>query len=292
MWEAYTVMREAEARRGPAAQRGAWRPVAAALLAVGLGLAGLGILPARDPVVHATLGLGGGEPAAEGDGLPAAAVAPAVAGTPAAAGDRAAAAAPAVVRFHVVPHSDAALDQQVKLRVRDRLLGEMEAIAAGYGNWWAVPWGRYVHRLASEAEAELAAAGVAYGARVTWGVEPLSPRHRAELDLPGAEHPTLRVILGDGRGSNWWCVLFPPLCFMDASQLAFAVAGTARAALEGHGEGIGGSGAAVSGDVNGADVSGTSDAEKAVWRLGLRLWPFLDGGEEADALWSWDALRE
>lgn len=248
MREAYTVMSESGEHRRRAMWRGAWRPIAAAVLAVGLGTG------AAAPALAAEPGLG---------------------------------VAPAIVRFHVVPHSDAVLDQQVKLRVRDRLLGEMEAIASEHGSWFGVPWGCHVHRLAAEAEAELAALGVPYGVRATWGPEPLSPRHRAELDLPGEEHPTLRIILGDGAGSNWWCVLFPPLCFMDASQLAFAAGKGREGNLEGNPDGPG--------RLEGADGTGAMEAEEGegtVWRFGLWLWPFPDGVEEADSLWSRDTLRE
>lgn len=291
MREAYTVMREAGARRRPKAPRGAWRPIAAAVLAVGLGVAGLGAMEASVSVAHATLSFPGGEPGTgePGTGEPgrqgegAAAATAATAGTVAreAGSGPVIAGAPAIVRFHVVPHSDATVDQQLKLRVRDRLLGEMEAIASRYGTWSAVPWGRYVQRLAAAAEEELAAAGVPYGARATWGLEPLSPGHRAELDLPGEQHPTLRVILGDGRGSNWWCVLFPPLCFMDASHIAFAVGDAAGDPDAPH---------RLPGPQGDGDRG--VEEEAAVWRFGLRLWPFPGGGEEGDSLWSWDALRQ
>lgn len=273
-------MSEAGARRRPKVPRGAWRPIAAAVLAVGLGVAGLGAMEANVSVAHVTLSFPGGEPGtgepgAQGEGVVAVAFAHEVPVGPAVAG------APPIVRFHVVPHSDAALDQQVKLRVRDRLLREMEAIAARYGSWSAVPWGHYVGRLADAAEAELTAAGMSYGARATWGLEPLSPRHRAELDLPGAKHPTLRVILGDGRGSNWWCVLFPPLCFMDASHMAFAVGDAVGDPDTSH---------RLQGRL-GDEARGAEDEEATVWRFGLRFWPLAGGDDEEDALWSWDALR-
>lgn len=121
------------------------------------------------------------------------------------------------VRIHVVPHSDEAWDQQVKLRVRDAVLAEIGRILATdappEGGW--LDWGRYTPRLEARARQVLEEVQAPYGARVLWQEAPLSPRHRRQMDLPGDTHWTLQVILGQGNGGNWWCVMFPPLCFVE-----------------------------------------------------------------------------
>lgn len=135
------------------------------------------------------------------------------------------------VRIHVIPHSDDPWDQQVKLAVRDAVLVEIGRILAqeGVGERSAVAapvspqdgwldWGLYTARLQARAQQVLEEHQAPYQARVLWQQAPLSPRHRRQMDLPGEKHWTLQVVLGDGQGGNWWCVMFPPLCFVEPGR--------------------------------------------------------------------------
>lgn len=187
----------------------------------------------------------------------------------------------APVRFHVVAHSDAPADQAVKLEVRDRVLEEILAIARMHGRWDGIPWDGYLGRLERVAAGTLQDLGFSYGARATWGMEPLGARHRAEWDLPGEEHPTLRIILGSGAGANWWCVLFPPLCFVDAGQglpilRAAPAPGPAASDTE----------EAFPGEPS--DPQGLASEEVPRVRFGLRMLAILDKGEEETEMWSWE----
>jgi stage II sporulation protein R len=127
-----------------------------------------------------------------------------------------------VIRFHVVANSDSPRDQAAKLLVRDRL---MEVLAPALADV-TVPakarsWIRE-HRklLVAQADAALREAGLAYGARVDLGWASFPAKTMGDLTLPGGVYPALTVVLGAGRGQNWWCVVFPPLCLADREAAA------------------------------------------------------------------------
>ncbi len=115
-----------------------------------------------------------------------------------------------LIRLHVIAASDDAQEQAIKLRVRDAVLDYLRP------------------RLENAADADEAreiisrnTAGIAEAAglaaegrsvRVTLRREKYPTRRYENFALPAGEYESLRVILGDGEGHNWWCVAFPPLC--------------------------------------------------------------------------------
>ena len=115
-----------------------------------------------------------------------------------------------LVRLHVLAASDAAEEQAVKLRVRDAVLAYLRprlADAASAGEAEAI--------LAGELEGIRAAAeGAAQGraVRVTLGEERYPTREYTGFSLPAGRYRSLRIVLGEGKGHNWWCVVFPPVC--------------------------------------------------------------------------------
>ena len=132
--------------------------------------------------------------------------------------DRQASIAGSLVRLHVLAVSDTPEEQAVKLRVRDavlaclapRLSDVRDADEAG-----AV--------LASSLNLIRAAAEEAAGGRtvrVSFGEERYPSRDYAGFTLPAGRYRSLRVVLGEGQGHNWWCVVFPPLCLAAAEKEA------------------------------------------------------------------------
>lgn len=103
------------------------------------------------------------------------------------------------VRFHVVPHGDGGADQRLKWAVRDAVWPEVEqGLAAGD---LARP--QRLESLQRTAAAELARQGADRTVRVATEV------------TDGGRLTAIKIVLGDGRGANWFCVLAPPLCFAD-----------------------------------------------------------------------------
>lgn len=142
-------------------------------------------------------------------------------------------AAPGLVRLHVVAHSDAPEDQRLKLLVRDALLARYgEELGALSGEpsvrAWAAARREAVERLARDV---LAAEGATYGARLVAGWSQFPETRLGTRPVPAGRYLAVRLILGAGEGQNWWCVLFPPLCLIDESQLVDLEARPADAAV-------------------------------------------------------------
>lgn len=128
-----------------------------------------------------------------------------------------------VVRLHVLANSDSEEDQALKLRVRDRVLeratelleqsaDRQEAEALLRGNLLEL------ENLAAE---EIAAAGYDYPVTAELTDTTFPTREYDGFTLPAGEYLALRIVIGEGAGQNWWCVVFPPLC-MAATTEEFA----------------------------------------------------------------------
>ena len=118
------------------------------------------------------------------------------------------------VRLHILAHSDAEEDQEVKIYVRDRLLSVYGEVLSGYesAEEAAAAMEEILPDIQKEVCEILEEAGFSYGASVTLSEEWYERREYADAVYPEGRYTSLRVILGDGEGKNWWCVMFPPLC--------------------------------------------------------------------------------
>ncbi len=133
-----------------------------------------------------------------------------------------------VVRLHVLANSDSEEDQALKLRVRDKVLERAEGLlarSADRAEAEALLRGDLLEleRVAAE---EIAAAGYDYPVRVELKETVFPTREYEGFTLPAGTYLALRVIIGEGGGQNWWCVVFPPLCTAAAADVpAAAMAG-------------------------------------------------------------------
>lgn len=138
-----------------------------------------------------------------------------------------------VLRLHVLANSDSKEDQTLKLAVRDRILEESEQILHGVTERDEAKE-RLERSLPALAQAGAdTVAGAGYDYPVTVSVEETRFPTKEYLDfaLPAGEYTALRVVIGEGGGQNWWCVVFPPLCLGAACEQVEATA--AMAGLEG-----------------------------------------------------------
>lgn len=134
-----------------------------------------------------------------------------------------------LIRLHVVANSDSAYDQAVKLRVRDAIL---QSIYEGMEDISEVQAAKtYLQenltKIERAANHTLEAAGVDSRAVVTLCREAFDIRKYDTFTLPAGVYESVRVVIGEGQGKNWWCVAFPSLCmsataegFEDAAQTA------------------------------------------------------------------------
>lgn len=125
-----------------------------------------------------------------------------------------------VLRLHVLANSDSSEDQALKLEVRDRILEETatlfkdcktkdEAREAVESN---------LDKIREIAEQTVREAGYDYGVSVSLGEEEYPTKNYEECCFPAGEYLSLRVMIGEAEGENWWCVLFPPLCLDAAGE--------------------------------------------------------------------------
>ena len=129
-----------------------------------------------------------------------------------------------VVRLHIVANSDSAEDQRVKLLVRDAVLQE----AAGwYGDAKTMEEANSalcVHLGAIESAANdvLQKSGSADRATVQMTDQYFPTRDYETFSFPAGKYRTLKITIGEGKGHNWWCVVFPALCLPAAEEDAFS----------------------------------------------------------------------
>ena len=127
-----------------------------------------------------------------------------------------------VLRLHVLANSDSEADQALKLKVRDSVLQKAEELLDGCHD-----------RETAEARLSAALPEIEDAARQRIAAEGADEAVTAELrptvfptkeyedfTLPAGEYLALRVVIGEGEGHNWWCVVFPPLCAETTSDLA------------------------------------------------------------------------
>ncbi|MBQ7827492.1 MAG: stage II sporulation protein R [Clostridia bacterium] len=135
-----------------------------------------------------------------------------------------------VIRLHVIAESDSEEDQAVKLSVRDAVLdlvsSEMDT-AATYDDAYAL-LSQMIPEIKAIAEETAAKEGHPLTAEVVFDREEYPVRYYEDYALPAGEYMSMRIILGEGEGRNWWCVLFPPLCrdaAVDSHEDEFYAAG-------------------------------------------------------------------
>ena len=109
-----------------------------------------------------------------------------------------------LVRLHVLANSDSEADQQLKLAVRDAVL--QAADGAGEID------DTLLYKLQQTARKTIEEEGYAYPVTVTRERTWFDTRRYETFSLPAGYYDAVRVVIGEGEGRNWWCVIYPPLC--------------------------------------------------------------------------------
>ena len=124
-----------------------------------------------------------------------------------------------MLRMHVIANSDSEEDQQLKLKVRDAVLsagkevfdGSVTAIEA------KEKITTYIDYLENIALETIKNEGFDYNVRITVEKEYFNTRtYENSVTLPAGYYTAVKVIIGEGKGQNWWCVMFPPMCLPTA----------------------------------------------------------------------------
>ena len=124
-----------------------------------------------------------------------------------------------IFRLHIIANSNSAEDQAVKLEVRDAVLEyeaeNLDAVSAAKTREELMTHGA---ELLEIIEGVLRSNGFDYGAQMLVGTFPFPDREYNGVLYPAGDYDAFRVILGDGAGENWWCVMFPPLCILKSDN--------------------------------------------------------------------------
>ena len=126
-----------------------------------------------------------------------------------------------VVRLHILANSNSEIDQEVKLKVRDALLETNASILSD-----SVTKENAKEHFESSKDILLKTAkktlkenGFNYNVKITLQEEYFNTRSYGNLTFPAGQYTALKIVLGEGEGKNWWCVMFPPLCVPAADGL-------------------------------------------------------------------------
>jgi stage II sporulation protein R len=125
-----------------------------------------------------------------------------------------------LIRFHVLANSDSEQDQALKRAVRDAILKDVSPRLAVSQS---LDESRQILKqvrpdMESIGRSVVKMWGKDYSVLTEYGHSSFPTKSYGSLVLPAGDYEALRVVIGEGQGSNWWCVLFPPLCFIDIEQ--------------------------------------------------------------------------
>lgn len=107
-----------------------------------------------------------------------------------------------LVRMHIVANSNSDYDQSIKLMVRDEIIKNTSSVPNP-------------QQALDTAENVLSRLGADYDAKTSFERCFVPEKEYKNVRLPEGEYTCLKVVLGEGRGENWWCIAYPPLCFCE-----------------------------------------------------------------------------
>ena len=126
------------------------------------------------------------------------------------------------LRLHILANSDQSEDQKLKLEIRDRILLKYGKMLKGGKSITEAK--ESVEQLLPEIEGDarvwIGELGYNYDVKASLSVEWYETREYEDFTLPAGYYSSLRIIIGEGKGQNWWCVMYPPLCMEMASESA------------------------------------------------------------------------
>lgn len=125
-----------------------------------------------------------------------------------------------VFRLHVIANSDEKEDQELKLKVRDNVLSYMNKICENVTTKEdaILIANEHIDEFKEIALNTIHENGYDYSVNVRIGNFSFPTKTYGDISLPAGLYDALRIEIGEANGQNWWCVMFPPLCFVDVSS--------------------------------------------------------------------------
>ena len=125
-----------------------------------------------------------------------------------------------VFRLHVIANSDSKEDQDLKYIVRDNLLSYMNEICSNCETKQEAIniVNENKDKFEEIAKSTIKEQGFSYDVKINIGNFEFPTKNYGDISLPKGYYDALRVEIGKAKGQNWWCVMFPPLCFVDVTS--------------------------------------------------------------------------
>jgi len=125
-----------------------------------------------------------------------------------------------LIRLHVVANSNSEEDQALKIDIKDTIVKYMGDKLKSSKN---ISESKQIINLNMDnireiIDKEIKSCGKNYPVKINLGRYPFPTKSYGDITLPAGNYQALKVSIGKGEGSNWWCVLFPPLCFVDVTH--------------------------------------------------------------------------
>jgi stage II sporulation protein R len=125
-----------------------------------------------------------------------------------------------LIRFHVIANSDSAEDQNLKLKVKDEVI---KALSAELNKSTSIAESRQIlmkndEKIKKIAEKVIRENGYKYKVSTELSKESFPVKTYGAITLPQGNYEAYRILIGNASGQNWWCVMFPPLCFIDITK--------------------------------------------------------------------------
>lgn len=123
-----------------------------------------------------------------------------------------------VLRFHVLANSDSEEDQKLKMKVKESVISYMKKQLPDAGSveetkQWT---GDHVRELEAVAQEVIEKEGYDYSVEAKLTTSYFPDKTYGDVTFPAGNYEALRIEIGQAKGQNWWCVLYPNLCFIDA----------------------------------------------------------------------------
>lgn len=123
-----------------------------------------------------------------------------------------------VFRFHVLANSDSDEDQALKMQVKEAVIAYMqEEIPESDSVETTKEWARsHLNAIVNIAKAVIREEGYDYSVMAEVTTCDFPDKTYGDITFPSGRYEALRIEIGEAKGQNWWCVLYPNLCFIDA----------------------------------------------------------------------------
>ncbi len=124
-----------------------------------------------------------------------------------------------VFRLHIIANSDSSADQELKLKVRDNIINYMNTLTSNSSDKKDVisMVNNHLDSFKEIALNTIKGNGYNYDVNIEIGNFHFPTKSYGDISFPAGNYDALKIEIGDAIGQNWWCVLFPPLCFVNSS---------------------------------------------------------------------------